>query len=284
LTSEQKRALVEPMNEILSIGDQCEALGLQRSTFYYEPAMESQENLLLMRVIDEIYLKHPFFGYRRMSVWLQNMGYNVNRKRILRLMKLMGIEAIYPKKSLSASKEGAKKYPYLLKDVVIEESNQVWSTDITYIPLKNGFLYLVAIIDWYSRYILSWELSNTLDEQFCLETLEKALKIATPKIFNSDQGVQFTGNKFTGILERFGIKISWDGRGRWLDNIFIERFWRSLKQEVIYINRYESGKEAAFGIANYFEFYNNKRPHQSLEDATPLQIYRKEKILTKGGC
>lgn len=273
MTIDQKRRLVENASKELSIQAQCDALGLARSSFYYQVASETEENLLLMRLIDEEYMRCPFYGYRRMTALLNRKGHNINEKRILRLMRLMGLEALYPKPNLSMSQELKKRYPYLLKGVKIEKRDQVWSADITYIPLRSGFLYLVAIIDWYSRYCLSWELSNTMDEAFCLGALKMALKNGKPTIFNTDQGAQFTGNMFTGILEREEIQISWDGKGRALDNVFIERVWRSLKYENVYPNRYESALEATLGISKYFDFYNNERPHQSLKYNTPFEVY-----------
>lgn len=218
-------------------------------------------------------MRSPFFGYRRMAAVLNRLGHRVNEKRILRLMRLMGLQAVYPKPNLSMSKEVKKRYPYLLSGIKIEKRDQVWSSDITFIPLKKGFLYLVAVLDWYSRYCLSWELSNTLEEGFCLDALERALKYSRPTIFNTDQGSQFTGNSFTNVLEYAGIQISWDGKGRALDNVFIERVWRSLKYEDIYPKQYENALEASQGISKYFEFYNKHRPHQSLGYATPFEVY-----------
>lgn len=221
--------MIEPMNEEIPIYRQCELLELPRSTYYYEPAGESEYNLELMRLIDEQYTRAPFYGARKLTAWLRRQGHKVNRKRVQRLMRLMGIEAIYPKKRLSVTSDENKKYPYLLRSLSIKEPDHVWSTDITYIRMTRGFLYLIAIIDWYSRYVLSWELSNTMDRGFCLQALERALRDSKPEIFNSDQGSQFTSQEFTGRLEEAGIQISMDGRGRVFDNIFIERLWRTLK-------------------------------------------------------
>ncbi|GAB6886990.1 hypothetical protein JCM13304A_04880 [Desulfothermus okinawensis JCM 13304] len=265
--------MIEPMNTEIPIYRQCELLGLSRSAYYYEPAGESEYNLELMRLIDEQYTKAPFYGSRRMTAWLRHQGYKVNRKRVQRLMRLMGIEAIYPKKRLSVSSNKCKKYPYLLRGLSIKKPDHVWSTDITYIRMSRGFLYLVAIIDWYSRYVLSWELSNTLEVGFCLEALQKALKIFRPEIFNSDQGSQFTSKEFTGRLEDAGIRISMDGRGRVFDNIFIERLWRTLKYEEVYIHSYETVKEARESLERYFRFYNTERFHESLGYKTPEEIY-----------
>lgn len=269
----EKRTLIDPKYKELSIMEQCEALGLARSTFYYAPEAENQRNLKIMKRLDEIYMNQPFYGYRRMTAQLNRDGYQVNEKRVRRLMQTMGISAIYPKPNLSRIAARETKYPYLLRGMAIKYCNQVWSTDITYIPLRNGFVYLVGIMDWFSRYVLAWELSTTLDEMFCLEALEKALKQGRPLIFNSDQGSQFTGNRFTGALKACGISISWDGRGRALDNIFIERLWRSLKYEEVYLKSYETVQEALEGISRYIKFYNEERLHQSLKYMTPAEIY-----------
>ena len=252
---------------------QCELLGLSRSSFYYEPAVASPLNLALMRLIDEQYTRTPFYGTRRMTAGLQHQGYRVNRKRVTRLMRIMGLEAIYPKPSLSRPGEAPKRYPYLLKNMIIGHPNQVWSTDITYIRLEHGFVYLVAIMDWFSRYVLSWELSNTLDSFFCIAALERALRGAKPSIFNNDQGPQFTCEDFTDRLEQESIRISWDGRGRCWDNIFVERLWRSVKYEEVYLKHYESVPEATQGLGAYFTFYNTERPHQSLGYKTPEQAF-----------
>jgi len=270
--------MIEPLNPLIPVYRQCELIGLPRSSYYYEARKESEYNLLLMSLIDEEYSRTPFYGTRRMTAYLIRQGYEVNRKRIQRLMKLMGIEAIYPKKRLSISSPEDKKYPYLLKDVAIIEPDQVWSADITYIRMNKGFLYLVAIIDWYSRYALSWELSNTLDADFCLRALDKALLTSQPEIFNSDQGSQFTSSKFTEKLDKVGIQISRDGRGRVFDNIFIERLWRTVKYEEVYIHSYDTVKEARESLDNYFRFYNGERLHQSLGYRTPQEVYLSKTI------
>ena len=270
--------MIEPLNSLIPVYRQCELIGLPRSSYYYEARKESEYNLLLMSLIDEEYSRTPFYGTRRMTAYLIRQGYEVNRKRIQRLMKLMGIEAIYPKKRLSISSPEDKKYPYLLKDVAIIEPDQVWSTDITYIRMNKGFLYLVAIIDWYSRYVLSWELSNTLDADFCLRALDKALLTSQPEIFNSDQGSQFTSCEFTEKLDKVGIQISRDGRGRVFDNIFIERLWRTVKYEEVYIHSYDTVKEARESLDNYFRFYNGERLHQSLGYRTPQEVYLSKTI------
>lgn len=227
-----------------------------------------------MRHIDQQYLKTPFYGSRRMEDYLRGEGYEVNRKRVQHLMRLMGLEAIYPKPRLSQRNQEHEVFPYLLRDVVIERPNQVWSTDITYLPMRRGFLYLVAIIDWFSRYVLSWRLSNTLDTAFCIDALEEALSGSRkPDIFNSDQGCQFTSKSFTGLLKARDISISMDGRGRAFDNIFIERLWWSVKYEEVYLHAYDNGWAAHDGLSRYFLFYNVERPHQSLDYKTPSELY-----------
>jgi putative transposase len=250
-------------------------LGLSRSTLYYKAAPESAENLALMRLIDEEYTRHPFYGSRRLAEWLnKEHGHQVNRKRVQRLMEVMGLEAIYPRRNSSAPGQGHKVYPYLLRDVKVERVDQVWSTDITYIGLPGGFMYLAAVIDWFSRYVISWRLSNTLEGEFCLEMLEEALGQGKPEIFNTDQGAQFTANAWTGRLEREGVAVSMDGRGRCLDNIFVERLWRSVKYEDIYLRCYESVPLLREGLGAYFPFYNEERLHQSLGYRTPGEVYR----------
>ncbi len=266
--------MVEAEHAEISVRRQCELLDVNRSSLYYEPAGESEENLLLMRLIDEQYTRAPFYGSRRMAVCLRSQGHEVNRKRVGRLMGLMGIEAVYPKPKLSQPGEGHKIYPYLLEGVEVERVNQVWSTDITYIRMAQGFAYLVAVMDWFSRFVLSWALSVTMELAFCVEALKGALRWGRPEIFNSDQGAQFTSEQFTGVLEGRGIAVSMDGRGRCLDNIFIERLWRSLKYEEVYLHDYTLVPEARAGIGRYFRFYNYERPHQSLDYRTPAIIYR----------
>ena len=257
----------------LSIRRQCELLGVNRSGLYYEPVGESEENLLLMRLLDEQYTRTPFYGSRKMTEWLVKRGHAVNRKRVSRLMELLGIEAVYPKPRLSRPGEGHRIYPYLLSGKTVERVNQVWSTDITYIRMAQGFLYLVAVMDWFSRFVLSWSLSLTMEVEFCVEALKKALSRGQPEIFNSDQGSQFTSEKFTGKLTERQIAISMDGRGRCMDNIFVERLWRSLKYEEVYLKEYATVAEARAGIAGYFRFYNHERLHQSLGYRTPAAIY-----------
>jgi putative transposase len=262
----------------LSVRRQCELLGLNRSGLYYEPAGETAEDLRLMRRIDEQYTACPFYGSRRMTAWLARQGEGVNRKRVQRLMRVMGLEAIYPGPRLSTAGRGHKVYPYLLRGVGIERADQVWSTDITYVPMTTGFMYLAAVIDWYSRYVIAWRLSNTLDGLFCLEMLDEALEGGRPEVFNTDQGVQFTAAAFTGRLESAGVAVSMDGRGRALDNVFVERLWRSVKYEDVYIRGYETVPGLHHGLARYFAFYNDERPHQSLGYRTPAAVYRGTKV------
>ena len=272
-SSEQRRLLVEPAHLEISVRRQCELLGVNRSGLYYQPVGESEENLALMRLIDEEYTRRPFYGSRRMTVWLREQGQEVNRKRVARLMGVMGLEAVYPKPKLSQPGEGHKIYPYLLEGVEATHVNQVWSTDITYIRMAGGFAYLVAVMDWFSRFVLSWAPSVTMEPGFCLEALKRALRWGRPEIFNSDQGAQFTSEKFTGELEARGIAVSMDGRGRCLDNIFIERVWRSLKYEEVYLRDYARVPEARAGIGNWFRFCNHERPRQSLKYRTPAKLY-----------
>jgi len=265
--------LIEAEHLEIPVYRQCELLGLSRSGYYYQPQDESPLNEHLMNLIDEQYTKMPFYGVEKMTEWLRREGFRVNPKRIRRLMRLMGLEAIYPKPRLSKPAEGHRKYPYLLRDVAIGGPDQVWCADITYIRMLRGFLYLVAVMDWYSRYVLAWELSNSLDKQFCLDALGRALEISQPEIFNSDQGSQFTSSEFTGRLEAAGIRISMDGRGRVFDNIFIERLWRSVKYEEVYLHSYESVRDARNGIARYFRLYNTERLHESLGYRTPHEVF-----------
>jgi len=273
-SAERLRPLLEVGHAKLSVRRQCELLGLSRSSLYYEPAGETAENLRLMRLIDGEYTAHPFYGSRQLTSWLIRQGELVNRKRVQRLMRVMGLEAIYPKPRLSVAGRGHRIYPYLLRDVSVERVDQVWSTDITYIPLVSGFMYLAAIIDWFSRYVLSWRLSNTLDGSFRLEMLEEALGRGRPEVFNTDQGVQFTSQAWTGRVESAGAAVSMDGRGRRLDNVFVERLWRSVKYEDVYLRGYEVVPELQRGLDRYFTFYNEERPHQSLEGRTPWEVYR----------
>lgn len=265
--------MIEPGHPSLSIRRQCALVGLNRASYYLEAVGESEFNLHLMRLIDEQYLRTPFYGYPKMTAELQRQGYAVNRKRVARLMQKMGLQAVFPKRKLSQPAEGHAIYPYLLRNLAISQPNQVWSTDITYVPLHKGFMYLIAVIDWFSRYVLAWQLSNTLEGRFCLETLEMALAQGKPDIFNTDQGAQFTAHAFTGRLKTANIRISMDGRGRALDNIFVERLWRSVKYEDIYLKRYESVSALQAGLHDYFHFYNHARPHQSLAYRTPAEVH-----------
>ena len=275
------RSLIDEDSSMLSIRRQCELLGLSRSTLYYGAVEETEANLCLMRLIDEQYLATPFYGSRRMKVWLTAGGHVVNRKRVQRLMQMMDLEAIYPKPRLSLANKEHRKFPYLLRHLTVDRVNQVWATDITYVPMCRGFMYLVAVIDWHSRYVLSWRLSNSLESSFCVEALEAALELGCPEIFNSDQGVQFTNQTFTGCLERAGISISMDGRGRALDNVFVERLWWSVKYEHVYRHDHQTVASLHQGLDTYLEFFNRKRRHQSLEYQTPWDVYR-GKVLVKG--
>lgn len=266
--------MAEPGHPDISLRRQCELLGVNRSGLYYQPLGESAENLKLMRMIDEEYTRRPFYGSRKLRLWLHDQGYGVGRHRVRRLMGLMGLEAVYPKPKLSQPGQGHKLYPYLLNGVAITRVNQVWSTDITYIRMAEGFLYLVAVMDWFSRFVLSWALSLTMEVDFCREALERAFRWGRPEIFNSDQGSQFTSDEFTGVLAQRGVAISMDGRGRCLDNIFIERLWRSLKYEEVYLRDYTRVPEARTGIGNWFRFYNHQRFHQSLGYRTPAVVFQ----------
>ena len=272
--------MVEVGHPALSVRRQCELLGLSRSSLYYEPAGETAENLRLMRMIDEQYTARPFYGSRRMTRWLIEHGEEVNRKRVRRLMRTMGLETIYPRPRLSLPGKGHKIFPYLLRGVTVERADQVWSADITYVPMASGFMYLAAVIDWFSRYVIAWRLSNTLDGSFCQEMLEGALRSGKPEVFNTDQGVQFTAEAFTGCLEGAGVAVSMDGRGRASDNVFVERLWRSVKYEDIYIRGYEAVPELDRGLGRYFAFYNDERPHQSLGYRTPAAVYREVRSTT----
>jgi len=261
-------------NEKISVIRQCELLGLPRSTLYYHPRVTSAENLEMMRLLDEQFTKTPFYGSRRMRAWLIRQGYPVNRKRILRLMRDMGLQAIYPGPRLSKPEKGHKIYPYLLRGREITRADEVWSADITYIRLSVGFVYLVAVMDWLTRYVLAWELSITLDAGFCMTALERALESAgPPEIFNTDQGAQFTAEAFLSVLKGCGAQISMDGRGRALDNVFVERLWRSVKYEEVYLKEYRTVIEATEGLRRYFRFYNEERLHQALGYRAPAELY-----------
>jgi putative transposase len=248
-------------------------LGISRSGLYYQPKGISGEDIALMNLIDRQYLATPFYGARKIAAWLKGQNYSVNRKRVRRLMRLMGLRAIYRRPRTSKPAPGHRIYPYLLGGMKITRPNQVWAADITYIPMARGFLYLVAIIDWYSRHVLSWRLSNTLDAGFCVEALEEALRKSKPEIFNTDQGAQFTGEAFTGLLESHGVRISMDGKGSYNDNLFIERLWRTVKYEEVYLKAYQDARDARAGLGAYFRFYNAERPHQALGYRTPAEVF-----------
>lgn len=268
-----RRGLIEPSHPTLSISCQCKLVNLHRSSYYFQAATESPENLKIMRLIDEKYTQHPFYGSRKLVPFLEENGLNVNRKRVLRLMRLMGISPVYPKPNLSKPDQGHKVYPYLLRDLPIVKPDQVWSTDITYIPMRGGFVYLTAVIDWFSRFVLAFELSNTLDSAFCIRALLSALGISQPVIFNTDQGSQFTSIDFTSVLKERDIKISMDGKGRAIDNVFIERLWRSVKYELIYLKEFDSVPHLYDELNNYFKFYNTERHHQALDNRRPVELY-----------
>ena len=275
MSAPARRAKVERSGAELSVRRQCALLNVARSGVYRPRPEASADDLALMRRIDELYLEKPFYGSRRMTFDLNEEGRGVNRKRVQRLMRLMGLEGLVPRPGTSKAAPGNKIYPYLLRGVSITEPNHVWASDITYIPMANGFLYLVAIIDWASRAVLAWRLSNTMDSAFCVEALEEALqRYGKPRIFNTDQGAQFTSAAFTGKLEAAGIAISMDGRGRFMDNIFIERLWRSIKYEEVHLKAYADGREARTGIGRWIDFYNHRRPHQAMSNQQPMNVWR----------
>ena len=273
MSRERRREMADRQHPALSTVRQCALLGISRSSVYYRPRATSLEDLAVMKLMDQQYLATPFYGSRRMTVWLQRQGRPMSRKRVQRLMRTMGLRAIFRRPRTSQPAAGHKVYLYLLGGMEITRPNQVWAADITYIPMARGFLYLVAIMDWYSRYVLSWRLSNTLDADFCLEDLEEALSKGKPEIFNTDQGSQFTGEAFTGLLKQHGIRISMDGKGRYSDNIFVERLWRTVKYEEVYLKAYSNGREAEAGLNAYFHFYNAQRPHQALGYRTPAAVF-----------
>jgi putative transposase len=267
------RGLIDAGHASLSIRRQCELLGLNRSTWHYQGAEEAEQNLWLMRLIDEQYLETPFYGSRRMTVCLNRAGHAVNRKRVQRLMRRMGIEAIYPRPQTTRRNPEHRVFPYLLRGLQIVQPCQVWSTDITYVPLPRGSMFLTAVIDWYSRYVLSWRLSNSLEGTFCLEALDDALQRGRPQIFNTDQGSQYTALAFTARLQQAGVAISMDGRGRALDNVFVERLWRSVKYECLYLHGFLTVEQLQRGLSCYFDFYNRARPHQALDYRTPEEVH-----------
>ena len=266
--------MVDPQHAGLSITRQCRLVSITRSSFYYARRGESPLNLRLLRRIDEQFLETPFYGSRQMTRWLRRQGNTVSRKRVRRLMRLLGGHALFPRPRTSQPHPAHRIYPYLLRDLPIMRPNHVWCTDVTYIPLQRGFLYLVAVMDWANRKVLSWRLSNTLDAHFCVEALHEALEpYGPPEIFNSDQGSQFTSVDFTNVLKETGIRISMDGKGRWMDNVFIERLWRSLKYECVYLAEFATGAQARTGIAWWMDFYDRRRPHSALNDRTPAEAY-----------
>jgi putative transposase len=274
VSRERRRALVERRHRRLSVVRQCQLLGISRSSVYYRRKPTPPADLELMEAMDRQYLATPYFGSRRMQAWLQTQGQGVSRKRVRRLMRLMGLEAIYQRPRTSMGTSAAPKYPYLLRGLAITRPDQVWAADITYIPMATGFLYLVVVLDWHSRCVLAWRLSNTLDSAFCVDALEEALSKGTPDIFNTDQGTQFTSEAFTRVLKEGGVQISHDGKGRFMDNIFVERLWRSLKYEEVYLKAYQQVPEARGGIGQWLWFYNEQRPHQALKYRTPAEVYR----------
>jgi putative transposase len=276
--------VVDRQRPLLSVVRQCKLLDISRSGLYYQAVGVSDEDLNLMKLIDQQYMATPFYGARKIAAWLKSERHSVNRKHVRRLMQLMGLWAIYRRPRTSKPAPGNKIYPYLLNGMEITRPNQVWCADVTYIPMAHGFLYLVVIMDWYSRYVLSWRLSNTLDADFCVEALEEALLKGRPDIFNTDQGTQFTGKAFTGLLGQREIRISMDGRGSYRDNLFIERLWRTVKYEEVYLKAYQDGKAARIGIGDYFRFYNTQRPHQSLGYKTPAEEYFSERVVIIKGA
>ena len=267
----------------LSVARQCRLLGINRSGLYYQLVGTSEEDLTLMKLIGRQYLATPFYGARKIAAWLKSQQHTVNRKRIRRLMRLMGLKAIYRRPRTSKPAAGHKIYPYLLSGMAITRPNQVWAADITYIPMARGFLYLVVIMDWYSRYVLAWRLSNTLDSAFCVDALQEALRKGRPEIFNTDQGSQFTSEAYTGLLEQHGIRISMDGKGSYNDNLFIERLWRTVKYEEVYLKAYQDGSTARDGLWQYFRFYDDDRPHQALGYRTPAEVYSNPVESLSGG-
>jgi len=278
----EKKAMIMPSHPELSVKRQCELIHLPRSSYYgkTDVVIETEKNLLLMEMIDQEYMRHPFLGSRKMRDYLRRQGHKANRKRVQRLMQKMGIMSVAPKPNTSLGNKAHAIYPYLLRDLTIDHANQVWCTDITYIKLRGGFVYLVAVMDWYSRQVLSWEISTSMDSSFCVSALERAIRLyGKPEIFNTDQGSQFTSEAFTGVLKQHEIKISMDGKGRWMDNVFIERLWRSVKYEDIYLKEYKSVEELRCGLKQYFQYYNYERTHQSHGILTPAEVYTGQSVL-----
>ena len=280
----RRQELVEPSHSKLSVVAQCRLLSISRSSWYYEPVPESEATLALMQVIDTVFLDCPWYGSRQMMRHLQRLGHEVGRHRVRRLMAKMGLAAIYQRPRTSDPHPEHRIYPYLLRKMTITRPNHVWCTDITYLPMRRGFLYLVAIMDWATRKVLAWRVSNTMDVGFCVDALKEALaRHGKPEIFNTDQGSQFTSFAFTGVLQAADIKISMDGRGRWMDNVFIERLWRSLKYECVYLNDFETGSELRAGVGRWFDYYNNHRPHSTLAGRTPTEAYGQIEFSDQGG-
>jgi len=276
----ERRAQIQSAHELSKVR-RCELLGVARSTAYYGPSPVSEQDLALMRLIDEIHLEFPFYGSRRIRDELDTRGQRVNRKRVQRLMREMGIRALYPRRRTSMPGKGHKVYPYLLRDMTITRANQVWASDISFIPMAKGFMYLVAIMDWHTRKVLSWRVSNTMDSDFCVEALQEALnRFGTPEVFNTDQGAQFTADAFTRVLKNHGVTISMDGKGRWIDNVFVERLWRSVKYEDVYLRAYETPAALRAGLEKYFRFYNGRRRHTALNRRTPDAVYFEQTVLT----
>ena len=276
MSRKQRQAMIDRKHHKLSLARQCSLVGISRASLYYQPTPASEQDLELMALLDRQYLKTPFYGSRRMKAWLQGQGHPVGRGKVRRLMRLMGLEAIYRRPNTSKPTPEHRIYPYLLRGLAINRVNQVWCADITYIPMAQGFLYLVAIMDWHSRYVLAWRLSNTMDTDFCVDALNAALSQGKPEIFNTDQGSQFTSEAFTSVLLEQGIQISMDGKGRYLDNIFVERLWRSVKYEEVYLKAYQNGTEARQEIDAYLDLYNWERPHQALSYRTPAQVFEEK--------
>lgn len=283
MSRERRRNLVQRSNRRLSVAQQCKLVGISRSSVYYRRRPTPQSNLELMAAMDRQYLDTPYFGSRRMQAWLQAQGHCVNRKRVRRLMRVMGLEAIYQRPRTTRSRPEDPKHPYLLRGMAITRPDQVWAADITYIPMAKGFLYLVVVMDWHSRCVLAWRLSNTLDSAFCVDALEEALGKGVPEVFNTDQGTQFTSEAFTRLLKERGVHISHDGKGRFMDNIFMERLWRSLKYEEVYLKAYGHVPEARVGIGRYLWLYNEQRPHQALRYQTPGEVYRRREAQDTAG-
>jgi putative transposase len=274
MSVERRRQMIEPGHPSLSVVRQCELVSISRSGFYYQPVGETAETLALMRLIDAQFLETPWYGSRQMARHLRRDGHEVGRKRVRRLMAVMGLVPIYQRPRTTVPNSEHRIWPYLLRGMVIDQPNQVWCTDITYIPMRRGFLYLVAVMDWATRKVLSWRVSNTMDVEFCVEALEEALaRFGRPEIFNSDQGSQFTSPRFTEVLQQAGTRISMDGRGRWMDNVFIERLWRSLKYECVYLHAFETGSELRAGLSRWIGYYNTRRPHSTLAGRTPDEAY-----------